>query len=53
MPQERINIASSYVREPFEGTASECIADLKASKHRADGLVTELENIRQKRLPGL
>ena len=52
MPRERISIVSTYVKEPYEGTVTECISQLKEAKLRNDGLVTELNNIRQKRLPG-
>ena len=53
MPQERITILSSYVKEPYEASASECINELKEMKHRADALTVEIEKYRQKRLPGM
>lgn len=53
MPVERITIVSSYVKEPYEASASECISELREAKRRADGLTVEIETIRQKRLPGM
>ena len=52
MPVERITILSSYVKEPYEASASECISELKEAKRRANGLTVEIEKYRQKRLPG-
>ena len=53
MPVDRITILSSYVKEPYEASASECISELRECKRRADGLTVEIEKIRQKRLPGM
>mmetsp|Transcript_43821 Transcript_43821/g.70433 ORF Transcript_43821/g.70433 Transcript_43821/m.70433 type:complete len:228 (-) Transcript_43821:338-1021(-) len=53
MPNERLTILSSYVKEPYEASTSECILELRETKHRADGLAVEIEKTRQKRLPGM
>ena len=57
MPKERIEIRSTYVTTSGGGTGAakadaECEQKLQEAKHRADGLVTELEAIRRQRLPG-
>ena len=57
MPKERIEIRSTYVTTRGGGTGAakadaECEQKLQEAKHRADGLVTELEAIRRQRLPG-
>lgn len=59
MPEERIEILATYVKEAsraggggLRGQASDCTTQLEEARHRADGLVTELEKLRQKRLPG-
>jgi cyclophilin family peptidyl-prolyl cis-trans isomerase len=58
MPEERIEIVGTYVKDAsrgggeLRGQAADCTTQLEEARHRADGLVTELEKLRQKRLPG-
>ena len=55
-PRDRIEIISTYVKKVSAGAnavaTGDCATALEDATHRANGLALELEEIRQKRLPG-